>query len=90
MNVLTPVKDVVGVLLLAFLLPVWMAIGLGVVAVVIARQLYWWARGNTTVVSRLAARVRPPSRHRRAPAGDRPPVFTTRQTFPPRPATLQG
>jgi hypothetical protein len=54
---LTVVKDVIGVLLIVSLLPLWMAVGLGVVVVVVGRQLYWWARGNTTVVSRLA-RVR--------------------------------
>lgn len=57
-NMPTAFKDVVGVLLLVFLLPVWMALGLGAVAVVVARQLYWWARGNTSVVSRLSRRVR--------------------------------
>ena len=72
---LNALKDVLGVLLLAFLLPVWMAVGLGVVAVVVARQLYWWGRGNTTVVSRLAASVRSPSRHR--PAPDRDPTAAT-------------
>ena len=60
-NVLTAIKDVIGVLLLVFLLPVWMTIGLGVVIVVVVRQLYWWARGNTTVASRLATRGLPPA-----------------------------
>jgi hypothetical protein len=53
---LTAFKDGVGVLLLAFLLPIWMALGLGVVAVLVTRQLYWWIRGNTTAVSRVAER----------------------------------
>jgi hypothetical protein len=48
----TAVKDVVGALLLVFLLPLWMAAGLGAVLVVVARQLYWWVRGNTSAVSR--------------------------------------
>jgi hypothetical protein len=48
MRVLTAVNDLVGILLLVFLLPVWMALGLGAVAVVAARQLYWWARGYTS------------------------------------------
>jgi len=52
----TVVKDVIGVLLIVSLLPLWMAVGLGVVVVVVGRQLYWWASGNTTVVSRLARR----------------------------------
>ena len=54
---LTVVKDVIGILLIVLLLPLWMALGLGIVAAVVVRQLYWWARGNTTVASRLA-RVR--------------------------------
>jgi len=45
-------KDTVGVLLLVALLPLWMAAALGFVALVVARHLYWWARGNTTAVSR--------------------------------------
>lgn len=52
---LTVLKDVIGALLLVFLLPLWMAIGLGGVAVVAFRQLYWWARGNTTAISRPRA-----------------------------------
>jgi len=70
MNMLTVCKNIVGVLLLVFLLPVWMALGLGAVVVIVARQLYWWARGNTTVASRLAARARWSPRHGRAPAPD--------------------
>jgi hypothetical protein len=96
-NVLTTCKDVVGALLLVFLLPLWMVLGLGVVAAVVIRQLYWWVRGNTTVVSRLAARLRSPSRHgASAPSLPSPTgpstqaVFTTRQTAHPRPTTLQG
>ena len=60
MNVLTTFKDVAGALLLVFLLPVWMALGLVAVGAVVARQLYWWARGNTTVVSRVAAHASAP------------------------------
>jgi hypothetical protein len=72
-NVLSLFKDVVGALLLVFLLPVWMALGLGIVTAVVGRQLYWWARGNTTVVSRLAARVRSAPRHP-ASTGSTPPA----------------
>ena len=60
MNVLTALKDVAGVLLLVFLLPVWMALGFVAVAAVVTRQLYWWARGNTTVLSRVAAHASAP------------------------------
>ena len=49
---MTTLKDIVGVVLLMLLLPLWMAFGLGFVGVVVARHLYWWARGNTTAVSR--------------------------------------
>jgi hypothetical protein len=49
---LTRSKDVLGALLLVFLLPVWMALGLGAVIVMVTRHLYWWARGNTTATSR--------------------------------------
>jgi hypothetical protein len=57
MNILTAFKDLLGVLLLAFLLPVWMVLGLAAVGVVATRQLYWWAHGNTSVASRPAART---------------------------------
>lgn len=63
-NLPTAFKDLIGVLLLVFLLPVVMAVGLGVVALVVARQLYWWARGNTTAVSRSMERARSSPRSR--------------------------
>jgi hypothetical protein len=75
-NTVTAIKDVVGVLLLAFLLPVWMALGLVAAAVVLIRQLYWWLRSNTPVVSRLATGGTappvdpPPPGVRRAPTPD--------------------
>jgi hypothetical protein len=56
-NVVATIKDLVGILLLVLLLPVWITLGLGAVAVVVTRQVYWWARGNTTAVSRSAAAV---------------------------------
>lgn len=49
---MTTLKDIVGLLLLMLLLPLWMAVGLGFVGLVVGRHLYWWARGNTTAVSR--------------------------------------
>lgn len=61
-------RDSLGVLLLVLLLPLWMAVGLGFVALVVARHLYWWARGNTTAVSRGAAG----STRSRPPGGSRP------------------
>jgi hypothetical protein len=57
--VVTAVKDLVGVLLLVFVLPLWMALGLGFVGVLVVRHLYWWSRGNTTVVSRGSGRSTP-------------------------------
>ena len=54
-------KDLAGIVLITLLLPLWMALGLGALGVIVIRQLYWWARGNTTVVSRSAhARSAPP------------------------------
>ena len=72
MNVPTAIKDIVGVLLLAFLLPLWLAVALGVVALVVARQLYWWARGSRTVVSRSTERVRSSPRSRVSTASTHP------------------
>ena len=65
---LTAVKDVVGVLLIAFLLPVWMAVGLGAVVVIVARQLYWWVRSNTSGASRVAAGGPSPPHHPSQPS----------------------
>jgi hypothetical protein len=39
---------------------VWMELGFVAVAAVVTRQLYWWARGNTTVLSRVAAHASAP------------------------------
>ena len=72
MHVLTAFKDVIGVLLLALLLPVWIVLGIGFVAVVVIRQRYRRARGHTNVVSRLAARVRSLQRHRASTVRTRP------------------
>ena len=60
-NVVTALKDLVGMFLLVALLPVWMAVGLGAVIVIVTRQLLWWARGNTTSVSRSTAPVMSPA-----------------------------
>lgn len=59
-NVVTAFKDLVGLLLLAALLPVWMVAGLAALLVVVMRQLLWWARDNTTAVSRATAPVTSP------------------------------
>jgi hypothetical protein len=53
-RVVTTSRDIVGLLLLLLLLPVWMAVGFGFVALVVTRHLYWWARGNTTATSRAS------------------------------------
>ena len=51
---MTFVKDIGWLLLLALLLLPMTAIGLVSIGVVLVRQLYWWARGNTTAASRPA------------------------------------
>lgn len=61
---MTAFKDLVGILLLVALLPLWMVVGLGAVIVIVTRQLLWWARGNTTSVSRSTAPVMSPRRSR--------------------------
>lgn len=61
---MTAFKDLVAILLLVALLPVWMAVGLGAVIVIVTRQLLWWARGNTTSVSRSTAPVMSPRQSR--------------------------
>jgi hypothetical protein len=48
----THLQDLAWVLLLGLLLPLWMLLALGALVAVIARQLYLWARGNTTARSR--------------------------------------
>lgn len=49
---MTYIKDIGWLLLIGLLLPLLMALALGSLAVIVARHLYWWARGNTTAVSR--------------------------------------
>jgi hypothetical protein len=66
--VVTTFKDVAGALLLTLLLPVWMALGLVALGVIVARQLYWWARGNTTAVSRSASATSSPRHGAPAPS----------------------
>lgn len=51
-NRVTYIKDTVWLLVLALLSPVWMAAICVVMAVVVTRQVYMWARGNTTALSR--------------------------------------
>ena len=51
---MTFLKDIGWLLLIAVLLLPLMAIGLVCMVVIVARQLYWWARGNTTAASRPA------------------------------------
>jgi hypothetical protein len=49
---MTALYDLGWLTLFILLLPLWIAVGLASFAVVVVRQLYWWARGNTTAVSR--------------------------------------
>jgi hypothetical protein len=48
------IKDVVGLLLILLLMPVWMVIGLVAGIVMLGRSVYRWARGNTTSTSRVS------------------------------------
>jgi hypothetical protein len=57
-NLVTFIKDLGWVLLIGLLAPVWIVFGLAALAFVVARHLYWWARGNTTAVSRHGGRSR--------------------------------
>jgi hypothetical protein len=38
-------------------LPLWIALLLGYAALVVARHIYWWARGNTTATSRVPSPI---------------------------------
>lgn len=49
----TVFADIAWVLVAIAAMPLWIALLLGYAAVVLARQLYWWARGNTTTTSRV-------------------------------------
>ena len=51
---MTYLKDIGWLLLGGALIPVFMALALGAALVVVARHLYWWARGNTTPTSRVS------------------------------------
>jgi hypothetical protein len=67
----TYLKDIGWVLLIGLLLPLWMAIALLALVFVIGRHLYLWARGNTTVASRLARESPRSSRRASAVPRDR-------------------
>jgi hypothetical protein len=51
-SLVTYIKDIGWLLLIGLLLPLLMALALASLVVIVARQLYWWARGNTTALSR--------------------------------------
>ncbi len=51
---MTIIKDVVGLLLILLLMPVWMVIGLVGGIVMLGRSVYRWGRGNTTSTSRVS------------------------------------
>lgn len=52
MSLVTYIKDIGWLLLIGLLLPLLIALALATLVVVVLRQLYWWARGNTTGLSR--------------------------------------
>jgi hypothetical protein len=51
--VVTYLKDFGWLILLLLFLPVWMGLGLAAFAIAAGKQLYLWARGNTTPLSRV-------------------------------------
>jgi hypothetical protein len=50
----TILKNIGWLLAAGALIPVFMALALGGVLVIVARHLYWWTRGNTTATSRAS------------------------------------
>ena len=56
---MTRMQDLGWLLLIVLLIPLWMALALASVIVIVGRQLYWCIRGNTTEVS--SGRRPPPS-----------------------------
>jgi hypothetical protein len=52
---MTLMKDLAWVALTLLLMPLIMAVAFVAVTIILARSLYRWARGNTTMTSRVAA-----------------------------------
>lgn len=52
------IKDIGWLLLIGLLLPLLMPLAMASLLVIVVRQVYWWARGNTTGVSRRGERAR--------------------------------
>jgi hypothetical protein len=92
---MTFLKDIGWLVLIVFFLPLLAAAGLVSVVVIVGRQLYWWARGNTTATSRPAPRERWWAPWRRSASGDQrspslseaPPVAADSVPSSPIPAT---
>ncbi|MEO6007588.1 MAG: hypothetical protein ABIU38_05980 [Vicinamibacteraceae bacterium] len=51
---MTLLKDIGWLIVAGALIPVAMALTLGAGLAIVARHLYWWARGNTTPTSRVS------------------------------------
>jgi hypothetical protein len=49
-------KDVVALVLLVLLIPLWIAVVWIALSVILVRQTYWWMRGNTTPLIRRLGR----------------------------------
>jgi hypothetical protein len=78
----TDIKDIGWLLLIALLLPLLMALALASLVVVVARHLYWWARGNTTALSRRRESPRSSWAERRSSGSGWRPSWL-RDTTPP-------
>lgn len=89
---MTYIKDIGWFVLIVLLMPLWMALAGAGLVVILARHLYWWARGNTTAVSRLSGHRRVSGAGRRASrAGGRRPSLaggTVRDREPAAPVVV--
>ena len=57
-SLVTYIKDVGLWMLLVLLVPLWMILAWASLVFIVARHLYWWARGNPAAVSKPRGRRR--------------------------------